>query len=338
MIMRVQQFVYFLAALILAVGILSGPVGAQNQAGMSQAGTGSNPTAQAVSEQKLLQELDRIQGRVTIPDRKSGVLQQPEGREYRAFHERALPWIGGILILGMLLVLAVFYMVRGRIRMDVRSGQKILRFNVLERFTHWMTATAFIVLAITGVNYVFGKRLLMPLIGADAFATWSQWAKLAHNFIAWPFMLGVLLMLVLWIRDNIPDRYDAAWLRAGGGFFNNAHPPAARFNAGQKLIFWSVILGGVAISASGLMMLFPFQFANIAGMQIAQYVHAVAAIVLIAIILAHIYIGSLGMEGAYEAMGTGEVDLAWAEEHHSAWVEGEKVSSSSARPSATPAE
>jgi formate dehydrogenase subunit gamma len=338
MIMRVQQFVYFLAALILAVGILSGSVGAQNQAGMSQAGTGSNPTAQAVSEQKLLQELDRIQGRVTIPDRKSGVLQQPEGREYRAFHERALPWIGGILILGMLLVLAVFYMVRGRIRMDVRSGQKILRFNVLERFTHWMTATAFIVLAITGVNYVFGKRLLMPLIGADAFATWSQWAKLAHNFIAWPFMLGVLLMLVLWIRDNIPDRYDAAWLRAGGGFFNNAHPPAARFNAGQKLIFWSVILGGVAISASGLMMLFPFQFANIAGMQIAQYVHGVAAIVLIAIILAHIYIGSLGMEGAYEAMGTGEVDLAWAKEHHSAWVEGEKVSSSSARPSATPAE
>jgi formate dehydrogenase subunit gamma len=238
----------------------------------------------------------------------------------------------------MLLALAVFYMVRGRIRMDVRSGVTIQRFNILERFTHWMTATAFIVLAFTGVNYVFGKRLLMPLIGADAFATWSQWAKLAHNFVAWPFMLGILIMLVMWIRDNIPDRYDAAWLRAGGGFFNNAHPPAARFNAGQKLIFWSVILGGLAISASGLMMLFPFSFADIAGMQVAQYVHATAAVVLIAIILAHIYIGSLGMEGAYEAMGTGEVDLAWAKAHHSAWVEGEEASSTRARPTATPAE
>jgi formate dehydrogenase subunit gamma len=338
MIMRVQQFVVHLAALILTIGILSGPVGAQNQAGMSQAGTGSNPTAQAVSEQKLLQELDRIQGRITIPDGKASILQQPEGRDYRAFHERALPWIAGLLILGMLLALAVFYMVRGRIRMDVRSGVTIQRFNMLERFTHWMTATAFIVLAFTGVNYVFGKRLLMPLIGADAFATWSQWAKLAHNFVAWPFMLGILIMLVMWIRDNIPDRYDAAWLRAGGGFFNNAHPPAARFNAGQKLTFWSVILGGLAISASGLMMLFPFSFADIAGMQVAQYVHATAAVVLIAIILAHIYIGSLGMEGAYEAMGTGEVDLAWAKAHHSAWVEGEETSSTRARPTATPAE
>jgi formate dehydrogenase subunit gamma len=338
MIMRVQQIVYLVAALMVIIAIASGPVAAQNQAGMSQAGTGSNPTAQAISEQKLLQELDRIQGRITIPDRKAAVLQQPEGRDYRAFHERTLPWIAGLFILGMLLLLAVFYLVRGRIRMDVRSGVKILRFNVLERFTHWMTATAFIVLAITGVNYVFGKRLLMPLIGADAFARWSHWAKLAHNFVAWPFMLGVLIMIVVWLRDNIPDRYDAGWLRAGGGFFNNAHPPAARFNAGQKLIFWSVVIGGLAVSASGLMLLFPFSFADIAGMQIAQYVHATAAVVLIAIILAHIYIGSLGMEGAYEAMGTGEVDLAWAKAHHSAWVEEEEISSTRARPTATPAE
>jgi formate dehydrogenase subunit gamma len=334
-----------LAAPALAQGVNATSEGPANQGGTTRNAVqgepnASNPTASAVSEDQLFRQLDKLTGRITIPDAKAATLEQPQGREYRGFREGTLPWLGGIFVLGMLAALALFYFTRGRIRLEhsEESGRKIQRFNAFERFTHWMTAMSFIVLAISGLNYIFGKRLLMPLIGADAFATWSQWAKLAHNFIAWPFMLGVLLMLVLWIRDNIPDRYDAAWLRAGGGFFNNAHPPAARFNAGQKLIFWSVILGGVAISASGLMMLFPFQFANIAGMQIAQYVHGVAAIVLIAIILAHIYIGSLGMEGAYEAMGTGEVDLAWAKEHHSAWVEGEKVSSSSARPSATPAE
>src|SRR3546814_873031 len=105
-----------------------------------------------------------------------------------------------------------------------------------------MTATSFIVLAITGLNYFFGKRLLMPLLGPDAFATWSQWAKYAHNFLSWPFMLGVLIMLVIWLRDNLPDRYDAAWIRAGGGFVGDRPPPnAGRFNAGQKLIFWSVV-------------------------------------------------------------------------------------------------
>lgn len=322
------------AALLLAAGLLAapalfaGPALAQAD-GMSQAGTGSDPTAQSVNERQLLNELGKIDGRVSIPDGKAATLEQPQGRDYRGFHERYLPWIGGIVILGMLAILVAFFLYRGRIRMDTRSGVKIKRFNWLERFNHWMTATAFIVLAITGVNYVFGKRLLLPLIGPDSFTAWSQWAKYAHNFIAWPFMLGILLMIVLWIRDNLPDRYDAAWLRAGGGFFGNQHPPAARFNAGQKLVFWSVALGGLALSASGIVMLFPFSVADVNGMQVAQYVHAVTGVVMVAIILAHIYIGSLGMEGGYDAMGTGEVDLGWARAHHSVWVEREQARNAS---------
>jgi formate dehydrogenase subunit gamma len=300
--------------------------------------SGSNPTASAVSEEQLVQQLDRLTGRVTIPDAKAALLQQPQGRSYQDFHEGMLPWLGAIFILGMVIALAVFYFTKGRIRLDhsEESGRKIQRFNAFERFTHWLTAMAFIVLAISGLNYIFGKRLLMPIIGPDAFAAWSQFAKYAHNFLAWPFMLGLLFMLVVWIRDNFPDRTDWVWLKAGGGFMSNTHPPARRFNAGQKIIFWSVILGGIALSISGLIMLFPFgssgiqgmQF-DINGMQTAQYVHASVAVLLIAIMIAHIYIGSLGMEGAYDAMGSGEVDLAWARAHHRLWVEEEHAKTAS---------
>ena len=309
----------FIAAFVFGVSLAFGAALAQQP---PPSVSGSNPTELSVQEEALMQELNKLQGRISIPDGKLSVLQQPQGRDYRAFHESILPWIAGILILAMLALLVAFYLYRGQIRLspDEKIGRKILRFNVFERFVHWLTATSFIVLAITGLNYFFGKRLLMPLLGADAFAAWSQWAKYAHNFVSWPFIAGVLLMIVVWVKDNLPDRYDAAWLKAGG-FLSRHDPPAGRVNAGQKLLFWAVALGGIALSASGLVMLFPFSIADVNGMQIAQYVHSIVGVIMMAIILAHIYIGTIGMEGAWDAMGTGEVDLGWARRHHSAWVE-----------------
>jgi formate dehydrogenase subunit gamma len=334
----VQVFRAALAAVALTLALGAAPVLAQHGRDVpppaaTTSPNASNPTAQAVKEEDLFRELNKLQGRITIPDGKAAILEQPQGRDYRGFREGILPWLGGIAILGMLIGLGVFYFTRGRIRLEhsEESGRKIKRFNVFERFSHWMTATAFILLAISGLNYIFGKRLLMPLIGPDAFAAWSQWAKFAHNYLAWPFMLGILFMLVVWVRDNLPDRYDWNWLRQGGGILSGGHPPARRFNAGQKLIFWSVIGGGIALSISGIIMLFPFSAADINGMQIAQYVHASVGVILIAIIIAHIYIGSLGMEGAYDAMGSGEVDLAWAKAHHSAWVEEQQAKTASGR-------
>jgi formate dehydrogenase subunit gamma len=311
------------AGLALTVIVGAAPVVAQPAGGQP---SGSNPTAMSVKEDQLLRELNKLQGRVSIPDGKASLLEQPQGRDYRGFREGALPWIGGIAVLGMILALAVFYFRKGTIAMEhgPESGRKILRFNAFERFTHWMTATCFIVLAISGLNYIFGKRLLMPLIGPDAFAGLSQWAKYAHNYLSWPFMLGVVFMIAVWVKDNIPDRYDAAWLRARGGFFGGPHPVAGRFNAGQKLIFWSVVLLGIAISVSGYLLMFPFYLTGIAGMQTAQIVHAVIGLLFIAIILGHIYIGTIGMQGAFPAMGNGEVDLNWAREHHALWVEEEE--------------
>lgn len=283
-----------------------------------------NPTASSVQEQQLLRELDRVTGRVTIPDPSAGTLIQPEGRNWREFQQSTLPTWGGYALLGMLVILALFYLLRGKIRIESGwSGRTITRFGGFSRFIHWMTAVSFIILALSGLNVVFGKTLLMPLVGESAFATFSQWGKYAHNYLSVPFTLGLIFMLVIWIKDNLPSAGDFKWISQGGGIIGSAHPEAGRFNFGQKLIFWSVILVGGVIAVSGYLLMFPFYTTTIAGMQLAQMVHAIGGLVLMVVILGHIYIGSIGMEGAFDAMGSGEVDLNWAREHHSRWVEEE---------------
>jgi formate dehydrogenase subunit gamma len=325
------------AILMLCVVAFTAPASAQQR----NSDGSVNPNASAVSEQQLLQELNRIQGRVTIPDSKEGVLIQPAGREWREFHQVTLYWIGAISIVGMLALLVGFYLIRGMVKIqNGRSGRTILRFNAFERFAHWMTAACFIVLAISGLNITFGKVLLMPIMGEAAFAGWSQWGKYAHNYVSFPFTLGVILIFLMWIGGNIPNRVDAQWIKAGGGIVGDEHPPAYRFNAGQKMIYWIVVLGGAAVAITGYILMFPFYGGlTVSGMQTAQIVHSIVGVLFIAVMLAHIYIGTIGMEGAFEAMGTGEVDVNWAKQHHRLWLEEENLRvSSEASPRATPAE
>ncbi|WP_245906094.1 formate dehydrogenase subunit gamma [Teichococcus aestuarii] len=276
----------------------------------------------------------RITGIVSIPDDKLAVLVQPEGRDWRAFRNSTMMWIGGVAILGVLAVLALFFLVRGRIRMrHGPSGRTMQRFNFLERSLHWLTASTFIVLALSGLNLVYGRHLLRPVIGPEAFTTVSELGKIAHNFLAFPFTLGVLGLLALWVRDNIPNKLDWVWLKNGGGFIGDAHPQAGRFNGGQKAVFWITVLGGGAVAASGFLLMFPFFVLNIEGQQIGHMLHSVLSMLMIAAMLAHIYIGSLGMEGAFSAMGSGKVDYNWAREHHSMWVDDElKRAHESVRP------
>jgi formate dehydrogenase subunit gamma len=326
-------------ALMLIVAVAT-PVLAQQPSSV-------NPTASSVKEDQLLQQEKIISGRGTIPDTKSYNLEQPAGRDWRQFHESTLPWIGAIVILGMLALLVIFYLVRGMVLIKAgRSGRTIVRFTAVERFIHWMTATCFIVLAVTGVNVTFGKELLLPLLGPEAFSAWSQWAKYAHNYLSFPFTIGVVLILLIWIAGNIPNAVDMEWLKRGGGIVGHDDPPAYRFNAGQKGIYWIVVLGGGAAAVSGYLLMFPFYGTGIAGMQLAQIVHGTVAVLFVGAMLAHIYIGTIGMEGAFEAMGTGEVDVNWAKQHHSLWLAEEQArtgpneseSQRRARAAATPAE
>lgn len=319
-----------LPALALALGLATAPLvlPAQAQIGGPVSGTPTNPVAPTASadELELLKTLQggRIAGRVSIPDDRSAALVQPAGRDWRTFHNVTLTWVGGIAVLGMLGIIVVFYATKGRIPVEGgRAGRTIQRFNALERGAHWMTAGSFVVLALTGLNLTFGRWLVMPIVGPEAFATVSLWGKYAHNYLSFPFTLGVVLLFLLWVKDNIPNKLDIAWFKAGGGLVGHGHPQAARFNGGQKMVFWITVVGGTLVAISGYVLIFPFWITDIAGMQLAHIVHGVISVLMIAAMLGHIYIGSAGMEGAFDAMGSGQVDLNWAKQHHGLWVEDE---------------
>ena len=277
-------------------------------------------------------------------------LIQDRGVWWWQFREGPLLKYGAWLMGGTLIALLLFYLIRGRVRIDgEKTGRTITRFKAVERFGHWLLATSFIILGITGLITLFGRKVLIPAFGHDAFSTVAVASKWVHNNISWAFMVALVIIFVMWVVHNLPHRTDIKWLLKGGGLFGGGHPPAKKFNAGQKLIFWSVIILGSSISVSGLALLFPFEINLFAAtfsklnaiglpglfgmeafpttlaphqeMQYAQLWHAMVSFVLIAIIFAHIYIGSVGMEGAFDAMGKGEVEEQWAREHHSLWVD-----------------
>src|ERR1700704_2933747 len=266
---------FIVGALTLAfIVAFAAPVNAQQR----NPDNSVNPTASAVHESQLLNELSRISGRCTLPDQKACTIEQPAGRDWRHFHQVTLRWIGGLLIIGILAVLVVFYLWRGMVRIESgRSGRTIVRFNAFERFVHWMTATCFIILAVSGLNITFGRPLLLPLIGFEAFSEWSQWAKYAHNYLSFPFTIGVVLIFLMWIGGNIPNKADVDWMKRGGGLVGHDHPPAYRFNAGQKAIYWIVVIGGTAVAVTGYELMFPVYLSGIEGMQLAQIVPSIVS-------------------------------------------------------------
>ncbi len=286
------------------------------------------PTA-ATSEQQLLQQLKGgvIAGTVSIPDQKAANLIHPAGRNWREFRTVTLVWVGGIAIIGMLVVLVVFYLWRGKIEIEGgRSGRTITRFSGFERFVHWLTAASFVVLGLTGLNVSFGRALLLPWMGPDAFSAWSELAKFTHNYMSFAFTLGVVLSFLIWIGHNIPNAADVAWFAKGGNLFSKGHAdaPAWKFNGGQKALYWCVVLGGAIMIVTGYLLMFPFfNGMGVGDMEVVTILHGIIAMLFVALIIAHIYLGTLGMDGAFEAMGSGEVDVNWAKEHHSLWYDEE---------------
>lgn len=266
----------------------------------------------------------------------AGVLIQPQvqypgsrlttaGEAWRQVRNNWIIPYGGALVLIVLGALAIFYFARGPIEQHgADTGRKIERFTPFERSAHWANAIAFSILAISGIVMAFGKFFLLPVLGLTLFG-WLTWVlKTLHNFAGPLFAVSLVVVFLTFLRDNLPRRGDLRWMLRAGGLFGKQEVPSHRFNAGEKAIFWGgVFLLGTIVVASGLVLdkLIPNLVYERGTMQVAHMVHAVATVLMIAMFLGHIYMGTVGMHGAYKAMRTGYVDETWAREHHEYWYD-----------------
>ncbi len=237
-------------------------------------------------------------------------------------------WIipyGGSLFLIVVLAIAIFYFTRGSIKTHgADTGRKIERFTPFERAAHWSNAIAFCILAISGLVMAFGKFFLLPVMGLTLFGWLTYVLKTAHNFAGPLFAVSLVIVFFTFLRDNWPQKGDLKWLAKGGGLISGDEPASNRFNAGEKLVFWGgVFFLGIIVVASGLVLdkLLPGLIYERGTMQTAHMIHAVATVLMMCLFLGHIYLGTIGMQGAYKAMRTGYVDEAWARDHHAYWYE-----------------
>ena len=282
----------------------------------------SQQIVQPLNNQPVWGEVRSGQPQYTsLPGRETNVLIQPEGQTWRALRNSELSVYGGAALLVVIVLIAAFYFYRGPITMhSPPTGNLLRRFTLWERTIHWTTAISFVILAVSGLIILFGKNVLLPLIGYTLFSWVAILSKNLHNFIGPIFVVCLVLMFGTFVRDNFFRRYDWTWLRRLGGMMSGEHVPSHRFNAGEKVMFWLMVLlvGGV-VAVSGLVLDFPNFNQTRFTMQVANMVHIVSSSVMMVIGLGHIYLGTIGLIGSYDAMRTGYVDEAWAREHHEYW-------------------
>ncbi|MDB5898145.1 MAG: putative formate dehydrogenase subunit precursor [Ramlibacter sp.] len=278
-------------------------------------GYSSLPKSQAPEAGNLIQ----------APVQYPGARMVTAGEAWRQVRNNWILPYGGSLLLIVLLALGIYYFTRGPIAQHgADTGRKIERFTPFERAAHWANAVAFVALAVSGIAMAFGKFFLLPVMGQTLFGYLTYLLKNIHNFAGPLFAVSLVVVFFVFLRDNWPQRGDLRWLLKGGGLFGGGEPPSHRFNAGEKLIFWGgvLVLGSIVV-ASGLVMdkLIPNLVYERQTMQVAHMVHAVSTVLMMAMFLGHIYLGTVGMRGAYTAMRRGQVDEAWAREHHAYWYE-----------------
>ena len=291
-------------------------------------------------------------GSTSMKGSELGVLVQPfvqyPGSQYttagEAWRQVRNNWIipyGGALLLIVIGAIAIFYLGKGPLGgHETDTGRQIQRFTPFERSAHWANAIAFVLLAVSGVIMAFGKFFLLPVLGATLFGWLSFALKNVHNFLGPVFAVSLVVVFITFVRDNLPAKGDWNWLRRGGGLMGEHEVPSHRFNAGEKVVFWAgVFLMGLLVVASGLVLdkLVPGWGETRGQMQVAHMVHAIAAVLMMALFIGHIYIGTIGMKGAYKSMRTGYVDEAWAKEHHEWWYDDVKAGKIPADRSAPPA-
>ncbi len=314
-------FARILSVLALAVAAVPGSLAQQPP----------QPSAQREIEQQQNQPLnnkpvwDRVREGTpqytSIPGRETGVLIQTYGETWRQLKNSWITPLAGWFIAAVVVLIGLFYQWRGSITVhEPPTGRLIQRFTPFERYMHWTVAITFSILGITGLIMMLGKYILLPVIGYTVFGWLAQLSKHLHNFVGPLFAVSVVVMILMWAIDNLPRKGDLRWLMRLGGMISGKHMPSWRFNAGEKVWFWlGVVVLSLVVSVSGFILNFP-NFDQVRAVMIqANVVHAVAAGLVMAISLGHIYLGTIGLRGAYDAMRYGYVDEAWAREHHEYW-------------------
>ncbi len=260
-------------------------------------------------------------GKTQIKGVDTGVLINANGDRWRLFRIQQLIPIGGYVLIGVVALLLIFYLLRGKVPIEGGpSDRKLPRYTDYERTIHWFIAGIFIFLALSGLILLFGRPFLIPVIGKEAFSVLASASKEGHNLMGPLFLLALVLIFVRFVRRNIYQKGDLTWLLRGGGVIGKKHVPSNFFNMGEKSMFWLLVFVGSLIIASGLVLVSPAFGQGRVIMELAHVGHAIGAIFMIAVILGHIYIGTVGMEGAIEGMKTGYCDLNWAKEHHDLWA------------------
>ena len=310
---------YSVAGILLLLSLSAQVALAQTEAQKDQA---KQQQVQPYNNQPFWGEVRKSDPAYTsIKGRETGVLIQTYGETWRQLKNAwVTPLVGWALVL-VAAVIGAFYRWRGSIKVQgAPTGRLIQRFTPLERYVHWVVAISFSILGVTGLIIMLGKYVLLPVVGYTLFAWLTQLSKHLHNFAGPVFVVSLLAFIVMFVKDNLPRLYDIRWLFKAGGMISGEHVPSGKFNAGEKMWFWGgVVFLSLIVSASGLILDFP-NFDQVRAVMIqANLVHAVAAGAVMAISLGHIYLGSIGLEGAYDAMRYGYVDEAWAKEHHEYW-------------------
>ena len=251
------------------------------------------------------------------------------GEAWRQVRNNWLIPYGGALLLIVAGAMALFYFGKGSIKLHgAKTGRTIERFTPFERSAHWSNAIAFCILAVSGLVMAFGKFFLLPVMGGTLFGWLAEVLKNLHNFTGPVFAVSLVIIFFTFVRDNFPNRGDLAWLLKGGGLLGGKEVPSHRFNAVEKLVFWGgVFFLGIVVVASGLVLdkLLPGLVYERGTMQIAHMIHALATVLMMAMFIGHIYMGTIGMEDAYKGMRTGYVDETWAKEHHESWYDDVKA-------------
>lgn len=261
------------------------------------------------------------------------ILIQNGGENWREIRNglivRISPWIIILALIGM----AAFYLIVGQDKLEKpRSGVKIERYTFGERFLHWYTALLFIAMAITGLSLLLGRIVLIPVFGHWLFSGYLQAAKVLHNYCGPLLLIGIILEFIIWVRYNIPRKIDLQWLKNMGGMIGNGpRPHVGKVNAGEKGWFWLMFVFGIAVGITGVLLDFPIWDQTRLTMQVSHVIHATVAVLFVTVSFGHIYMGTLGIEGVFEAMWKGTVDAVWAKQYHDLWYE-EKTRESADKP------